>query len=440
MDREKYAALSESMFTDGKLVRDGPVTDAYWDARPRVLWILKEANAEDGGWSLCDFLANKNGALDQYPDWKRTFGKVAQVSWGLLHGVPGFEALPGGPDHDELRAALRQIAVVNISKLPGEGASVPAELASRASDFQALLAQQIEALAPDIAISGNVVHLLPPSLVLGDPTPGATPSLAVYEPQGGRLVLDAYHPAYWSRSQAEYYEEIRVACQVWSGWEPFNVESPEPKVEATWLADEVLGVLQDMLVHQRHKWGPLMGHGRHYEGWWKAEAALALESWAWRQDLPINFGVLPEAKPKNVGFGDDGAAADLLVAPFRNGRVDVTATPRVWIELKERHTWWGNVNKALGASNAGLEKDLHKWDGKGIGWGDEDIVVACHITTHEGCATNDEDPFPEPWQEGLDQHPRYQSERINDLPRIVGYPLGDDRVRWARMDFYQIHP
>lgn len=66
--------------------------------------------------------------------------------------------------------------------------------------------------------------------------------------------------------------------------------------------------------------------------------------------------------------------------------------------------------------------------------------MACHITTHVHNATNDPNPFPEPWREAMDRHQQYVSERIEAQSRVVGYPVGDDRVRWARMDIYRIHP
>ena len=89
MGKKEYDKIVDEIFAEeSELVPDGPVTDAYWDASPRILWVLKEAHADEGGWSLCDFLANNEGGLDKYPDWKKTFGKVAQVSWGMLNGLP----------------------------------------------------------------------------------------------------------------------------------------------------------------------------------------------------------------------------------------------------------------------------------------------------------------------------------------------------------------
>src|SRR5262245_28420049 len=69
------------------------------------------------------------------------------------------------------------------------------------------------------------------------------------------------------------------------------------------LAVAVLTTLQDVLVHQRARWAALFAHQYWYEGWWKAEFALALESWCWRMDLPEPTWVLSEVKPRDFGIG-----------------------------------------------------------------------------------------------------------------------------------------
>lgn len=187
----------------GKLVEDGPVTAEYWEAKPRVLWILKEAHsAEDAeGWSLPEFLRD---GYRNYPNWKRTYAKVAQVSWGLLHEPIAFEGLPG---YDELPGALRKFAVINVDKtIDGRGTSNWADLVERYKIFREPLLEQISLLEPDIVISGNVLGLFADDLELGERV-HSSPSLHVYSKQG-RIFLDAHHPACWSKSQAGYYDEI----------------------------------------------------------------------------------------------------------------------------------------------------------------------------------------------------------------------------------------
>jgi hypothetical protein len=139
-------------------------------------------------------------------------------------------------------------------------------------------------------------------------------------------------------------------------------------METRELMNEVVAVMADVLVHQRARWGALLAHQRQYEGWWKAEMALALESWTWRADRQTKpMYVLPEAKPRDFEIDDGPSSADLLVAPVNKSLndFDYKARPRVWIELKERGTWWGvkpgGAAKAFGTANHGLWSDIEKW-------------------------------------------------------------------------------
>lgn len=143
------------------------------------------------------------------------------------------------------------------------------------------------------------------------------------------------------------------------------LNSEDQKIEnwsATRLAEHVANVLHNVLIHQRSRLGTLLGHNSQYEGWWKAEFALALESWCWQFNLPY-FWCATEPKPKNAGIGNSDKSTDLVVAPGSQRKMNLKAGPRVWIEIKERGTWWdGNANKALGTANRGLLSDLTKWN------------------------------------------------------------------------------
>jgi len=197
--------------------------------------------------------------------------------------------------------------------------------------------------------------------------------------------------------------------------------------------------MQNVLVHQRARWGALLAHQRQYEGWWKAEFRLALESWCWRSDLPEPTRVRSEEKPRNHGVGASPKSVDLLISQRSDDAGDMLPRPRVWVEIKERGTWWGNARKALGESNRGLWSDLRKW--QGVSWARDDVVVACHILTHE--ASPDKSvAIPPPWaaafEEAAAEFPRY-------VPTLtVRYPCansGSQKVveRYASIDFFTIH-
>ena len=208
-------------------------------------------------------------------------------------------------------------------------------------------------------------------------------------------------------------------------------------VKANELMFDVANVMADVLVHQRARWGSLLGHQRQYEGWWKAEMALALESWTWREDRqawPVY--VQPEAKPAAFDLAGP-ATVDLVVARVNSALndFDYRARPRVWIELKERGTWWGtsagDAAKAFGTANKGLLSDLEKWKGvKAEG----EVVLVCQVTMHDGTY---KDRLPQTWKDQLAIVAK-QYERV--VERCVGFEIaGQDRVRWTRFDAFIVN-
>jgi hypothetical protein len=124
------------------------------------------------------------------------------------------------------------------------------------------------------------------------------------------------------------------------------------------LCQAILTTMQDALVHQRERWGSVCSNEHDYEGWWKAELRRALESWCWQLGHPgVDTWVLTEAKPRDhCKFVTSSESVDLVVGEWSG---QALTTPRIWIELKQRGTWWGGgPKKALD----GFVSDLHKWE------------------------------------------------------------------------------
>jgi hypothetical protein len=111
----------------------------------------------------------------------------------------------------------------------------------------------------------------------------------------------------------------------------------------------------------------------------------------------------------------------------------------VWIEIKERGTWWGNPWKALCEEGRGLSTDIEKWSA--VKWEDGDIVLACQIVAHdaeEGCR----DALPDTWQAVLDkihaEHPRFVPTRSLCYPAIIPDARGIVH-RFATIEFFTVH-
>lgn len=209
---------------------------------------------------------------------------------------------------------------------------------------------------------------------------------------------------------------------------------------ASRLAQAVLAQLQDVLVHQRARWAALFGHQHQYEGWWKAEFAIALESWCWRLDLPATTWVLTEVKPRDHGVGEGKQSMDILVGCWDDGQKRICPdSPRVWIEIKERGTWWaGGPRKALCEEGRSFGGDLEKW--KHVRWEQEDVVVAGQIISHDAPGGSQE-PLPETWRHVLDEigqrFPRFVPTRSVGCPAVcpaTGRPL----TRFATIEFFTV--
>lgn len=213
------------------------------------------------------------------------------------------------------------------------------------------------------------------------------------------------------------------------------------------LGASVLEVVKGVLIHQQPRWGVLVGQQRQLEAWWKHEIVSALQAWTWAWERDRAYWVASEIKPREWSVGvDSGEAVDVLIAPWREDETspgwDQEEGNRVWLELKERGTWWGNPGKALGTSNGGLYKDLEKW--RRAQWTSRDAVYACHLLTHE-CdrASDGANPIPSEWDAALrdvrDEHPSVGE------PFIVGSPCesttaGNRRARWVRLDIFALNP
>jgi hypothetical protein len=209
------------------------------------------------------------------------------------------------------------------------------------------------------------------------------------------------------------------------------------ELSAVGLAGRAFNVMQDVLIHQRSRWAHLLLHRHQYEGWWKAELRSALDGWCCQIPSMGSVGVLSEVKPKSYGVGNTNHSFDLVIGLKnpKTGAVDLGFGPRIWIELKERGTWWGgNAAKAFGEGNSGVRTDLKKWRA-GL-WSADDVLAACQIITHRGNAL---EILPAEWKRELDSIAKTNPRCVPT--RSVGCPSwNSNEVLWTTMEFFQILP
>jgi hypothetical protein len=196
--------------------------------------------------------------------------------------------------------------------------------------------------------------------------------------------------------------------------------------EALNLRELVIETMQGVLIHQRTRWGALAEHQRSFEGWWKAEFALALEGLAWRTDLSESLSVAEEMKPDGrlkASSASARDAVDLYVGAWDDKKEAFdtsTKKPAVWLELKERGLHWhGNhPSKVFGE----LAYDAQKWslDRRS---GPKDSLLLALVTywktslqrARETCRASGESPMqlgmPKEWAQHLAELSRDWGER-----------------------------
>jgi hypothetical protein len=119
---------------------------SYWETRPRVLFLLKEVNADKSvpAWNLFDVVGD--GSIG--PTW-------TVISY-WLHGIHGggtpWEQLPAATPESR-RNAISKLAVVNLNKCGGAAASIQTELWAAAYRDRQFLLRQLRLYAPDIIIA-----------------------------------------------------------------------------------------------------------------------------------------------------------------------------------------------------------------------------------------------------------------------------------------------
>ena len=190
---------------DNKLkpIKDG-VADikAYLSQQPRIMWILKEPYDK-----FTKTGKPKNAGLESFPDWfndeyfwdtvdrgnKSIYRTISTVSYNILHNS---KKKRRDITVEEIHKTIRQIAFINMSKLPGR-TTTPSELLDDYYDqWKNILKEQKEIYKPQIIIFGNTFSYFKKDFgIEGKPLhrkSGKWCSDTYYN--DGIIFVDAYHP------------------------------------------------------------------------------------------------------------------------------------------------------------------------------------------------------------------------------------------------------
>lgn len=195
--------------------------ELYLASKKRVMWVLKNSydDCDDDGNPVSDGMDVRDWFCDsalEIAGHKPIFIKMALASYCIQNGGAYSEDLLS--EKVSVMRSLKEIALVDLSKLPGGTSISDKELKKEFSYFKEIVSAQIELYQPDIIIFGNTLHTckeLFPSLDYKNP-------LRVYNVNGNcvlrafsagsRLLLEAYHPSY-SISYEDFVGTIASACK-----------------------------------------------------------------------------------------------------------------------------------------------------------------------------------------------------------------------------------
>ena len=169
--------------------------EKYLSASTQIMWILKEPYDEiknnkprGGGWVLSEAFDNKDA-------WKnRTWQPMIYISYGILNHKK-WEDMSWIEDDKSMAEVLKQIAYINISKMPALTSSKDSELIGHYNIWQSIILEQIRVYNPKIIIFGNTFKYLKNDLIgeEAEPIKNIDNVVHIYEKDNVKM-FDAYHP------------------------------------------------------------------------------------------------------------------------------------------------------------------------------------------------------------------------------------------------------
>ena len=140
---------------DKSVVIDGVIDiECYLKSPIKVMWILKETNS-DGRWSIIDNYKNHKWLTDN--NGLMSIRRVIYASYGISHPeIKDWKDFPWSYEK-ECQTALKNIAFININKLPGSSVANDDEIQVTYNKNRDLLLRQFKTYNPDVVIFGNTL-------------------------------------------------------------------------------------------------------------------------------------------------------------------------------------------------------------------------------------------------------------------------------------------
>lgn len=198
-----------------QLMNDGIVNvSEYYNSPIKIMWILKEPyDKEDndgGGWSMSEAL-NK-GKLGNGKD-ASTWQPIIYSTYGILNNYVKYEKMPKITDMKNMNLILRNIAFVNVQKLPAKTRTSDAALKNAYQKNKEILLEQIATYRPDIIIGGKTLHLFKDDLKI---TKENELKFGHFS-KDKTLFINTFHPAQTKITKSEYVNKIIERAETWKG-------------------------------------------------------------------------------------------------------------------------------------------------------------------------------------------------------------------------------
>lgn len=178
----------------------------YEKSELKVMWVLKEPYDElegdipsGGGWSIPEHCFIKDDAWKN-PAWKN----IIYVMYGFLNNKT-WNDINWLRNEPSMAEVLKQIAYINVSKMPALTDSKDAEIAAAYKIWKPLLFEQIKMYSPDVIIFCNTFSYFQNDIIDATTTKLSSSEMIDVYKKNNVYLLDCYHP---SRKGQEYVDTI----------------------------------------------------------------------------------------------------------------------------------------------------------------------------------------------------------------------------------------
>lgn len=187
--------------------------EGYCQSSPRIMWVLKQpyddfkdGKPSGGGWEVYGAFENSDAGTN------RTWQPIVYTLVGIREHIL-WKDMSYIRDDKSMMETLKDIAYINVDKIPGMKNTSDEELAEAYERWKGIIEEQIRLYDPQVICFANTMWLFKKDWGIDENTQHESISLGndkymlVYR-KDGRLCLDTYHPAQRVVHRENYVDAI----------------------------------------------------------------------------------------------------------------------------------------------------------------------------------------------------------------------------------------